>query len=43
MKMYQKFKQMKTTSTFGIHFKMRTERMKDGKAPIFLGLVVKTA
>ncbi len=31
---------MKTTSTFGIHFKLRTERMKDGKAPIFLGLVV---
>lgn len=38
--MYQKFKKMKTTSTFGIHFKLRTERLKDGKAPVYLGLVV---
>ncbi|WP_374163845.1 site-specific integrase [Arcticibacter sp. MXS-1] len=31
---------MKTTSTFGVHFKVRTERTKDGKAPVFLGLVI---
>ena len=31
---------MKTTSTFGIHFKMRSDKMKDGKAPVHMGLVI---
>ena len=31
---------MKTTSTFGVHFKLRSDKMKDGKAPVHLGLVV---
>jgi len=31
---------MKATNRFSIHFKLRTERVKDGAAPVFLGLVV---
>jgi hypothetical protein len=31
---------MKATNRFSIHFKLRAERMKDGFAPVFLGLVV---
>ena len=31
---------MKTTSTFGVHFKLRSDKMKDGKAPVHLGLVI---
>lgn len=31
---------MKTTATFGIHFKMRFERMKNGKAPVMMGLSI---
>ncbi|MDB5024315.1 MAG: integrase [Mucilaginibacter sp.] len=31
---------MKATNKFGIHFKIRTERVRDGKAPVFLGLAV---
>jgi site-specific recombinase XerD len=31
---------MKTTNKFGIHFKIRPERIKDGKAPVFVGLSV---
>jgi site-specific recombinase XerD len=31
---------MKATNRFSIHFKLRTERVKDGVAPVFLGLVV---
>lgn len=31
---------MKTTSTFGVHFKLRSDKMKNGKAPVHLGLVI---
>jgi hypothetical protein len=31
---------MKATNKFGIHFKIRSERIKDGKAPVFVGLAV---
>ena len=31
---------MKATNRFNVHFKIRTERMKDGFAPVFLGIVV---
>jgi integrase len=31
---------MKATNRFSIHFKLRTERTRDGFAPVFLGLVV---
>ncbi|WP_374165336.1 site-specific integrase [Arcticibacter sp. MXS-1] len=31
---------MKTTSTFGVHFKLRSDKMKDGMAPVHLGLVI---
>src|SRR5689334_18730629 len=31
---------MKATNRFSIHFKLRTERVKDGAPPVFLGLVV---
>lgn len=31
---------MKATNRFSIHFKMRAERVKEGLAPVFLGLVV---
>jgi hypothetical protein len=31
---------MKATNRFSIHFKLRTERTKDGTAPVFLGLAV---
>jgi site-specific recombinase XerD len=31
---------MKATNRFSIHFKLRTERVKDGMAPLFLGLTV---
>jgi len=31
---------MKATNKFGIHFKIRSERIKEGKAPVFVGLAV---
>lgn len=31
---------MKTTDKFGIHFKIRSERVKDGKAPVYVGIAV---
>lgn len=31
---------MKTTDKFGIHFKIRSERVKDGKAPVYVGITV---
>lgn len=31
---------MRATNKFGIHFKIRPERIKEGKAPVFLGLSV---
>ncbi|WP_295791678.1 site-specific integrase [Mucilaginibacter sp.] len=31
---------MKATNKFGIHFKIRSERVKEGKAPVFVGIAV---
>src|SRR3978361_1139748 len=31
---------MRTTDKFGIHFKIRSERVKDGKAPVYVGITV---
>lgn len=31
---------MRTAAKFGIHFKLRAEREKDGKAPVYMGIVV---
>lgn len=31
---------MKATNKFGIHFKIRSERIKDGKVPVFVGIAV---
>jgi len=31
---------MKATNKFGIHFKIRSERVKQGKAPVFVGIAV---
>lgn len=31
---------MKATDKFGIHFKIRSERIKEGKAPVFVGIAV---
>ncbi|WP_345332518.1 hypothetical protein [Mucilaginibacter defluvii] len=31
---------MKTTNRLSIHFKVRVEREKNGKAPVYLGLTV---
>jgi hypothetical protein len=31
---------MKTKNTFGVHFTIRLNRMKDGKCPVYLRIVV---
>lgn len=33
---------MKTTNTFGVHFMIRQDKLKEGKAPVYARITVNT-